>query len=75
LIKEGKNPFKLDSKAPKGLLSEFTSTETRFNVLTKTHPDRAKELLKLAEEDIKVRWALYEQFAHEGGNGQTPAEN
>jgi pyruvate-ferredoxin/flavodoxin oxidoreductase len=75
LIKEGKNPFKLDSKAPKGALSEFTSMETRFNVLTKTHPDRAKELLKLAEEDIKVRWAIYEQFAHESGSGKTPAEN
>ncbi len=75
LIKEGKNPFKLDSKAPKGALTDFTSTETRFNVLTKSHPERAKELLKLAEEDIKVRWAIYEQFAHEGGDGHAPATN
>jgi pyruvate-ferredoxin/flavodoxin oxidoreductase len=75
LIKEGKNPFKLDSKAPKGALSEFTSLETRFNVLTKSHPDRAKELLKLAEEDVKVRWAIYEQFAHEGSDVQKPASN
>ena len=74
LQKEGKNPFKLDSKAPKGVLSEFTSTETRFNVLTKTQPERAKELLKLAEEDVKVRWALYEQFALEA-TAQQPATN
>jgi pyruvate-ferredoxin/flavodoxin oxidoreductase len=64
--KEGKNPFKLDSKAPKGLLSDFESAETRFSVLTKTQPEHAKELLKLAEEDVKARWALYEQFANEG---------
>jgi pyruvate-ferredoxin/flavodoxin oxidoreductase len=73
LIKEGKNPFKLDSKAPKGALADFTSLETRFNVLTKTDPDRAKELLKLAEGDVKVRWALYEQFAHEEAGEQAPA--
>ncbi len=75
LIKEGKNPFKLDSKAPKGALSDFTSIETRFNVLTKSNPDRAKELLKLAEGDVKVRWAIYEQFAHEGSDVQKPASN
>ena len=75
LIKEGKNPFKLDSKAPKSALSDFTSMETRFNVLTKSDPERAKELLKLAEEDVRIRWAIYEQFAHEGSNEKTPATN
>jgi pyruvate-ferredoxin/flavodoxin oxidoreductase len=75
LTKEGKNPFKLDSKAPKGALSDFTSIETRFNVLTKSHPDRAKELLKLAEQDVKVRWAIYEQFAQEPENVKAPATN
>ncbi|RPI01422.1 MAG: pyruvate:ferredoxin (flavodoxin) oxidoreductase, partial [Ignavibacteriae bacterium] len=75
LIKEGKNPFKLDSKAPKGLLSDFTSLETRFNVLTKSDPARAKELLTLAEEDVKVRWSIYEQFAQEGGSEKAPAAN
>jgi len=70
LIKEGKNPFKLDSKPPKINLSEFTSIETRFNMLSKTHPDRAKELLQLAEQDIQVRWKLYEMFAQGGTNGE-----
>jgi pyruvate-ferredoxin/flavodoxin oxidoreductase len=75
LRKEGKNPFKLDSKAPKVALGEFMSLETRFNMLSKTHPDRAKELSKLAEDDVKVRWAIYEQFAHEGGDGQKTSGN
>jgi pyruvate-ferredoxin/flavodoxin oxidoreductase len=75
LIKEGKNPFKLDSKPPKGALSDFTYTETRFNSLTKSNPDRAKELLKLAEEDVRVRWAIYSQFAQEGSDAQKAASN
>jgi len=75
LMKESKNPFKLDSKAPKGALTDFTSIETRFNVLTKINPERAKELLKLAEEDVKVRWAIYEQFANESGSEKIPVTN
>jgi pyruvate-ferredoxin/flavodoxin oxidoreductase len=67
LAAEGKNPFKLDSKAPKLPLTDFTSLETRFNMLEKIYPDRARELNKLAVEDIRSRWAMYEQLA--GGDG------
>ena len=67
LAAEGKNPFKLDSKAPKQPLSDFTSLETRFNMLEKIYPERAKELNKLAAEDVKGRWSLLEQLA--GGEG------
>ncbi len=67
LVKEGKNPLKLDSKAPKLPLSDFTSLETRFNMLEKIYPERARELNLLASEDIKNRWAMYEQLA--GGDG------
>jgi len=66
LAKEGKNPFKLDSKAPKMPLRDFTSLETRFNMLDKTYPERAKELMALAAEDIRRTWELYEQFAGAG---------
>jgi pyruvate-ferredoxin/flavodoxin oxidoreductase len=69
LLREGKNPFKLDSKAPKQPLREFTSLETRFNMLAKTYPERAKTLEALAVEDIRSCWALYEQYAT-GGEGQ-----
>jgi pyruvate-ferredoxin/flavodoxin oxidoreductase len=65
--KEGKNPMKLDSKAPKGPLTDFTSLETRFNMLEKIYPERAKELMILAANDVKSRWAMYEQLA--GGDG------
>jgi len=68
LAAEGKNPFKLDSKAPKQPLTDFTSLETRFNMLEKIYPDRARDLSKLAVEDIRSRWAMYEQLA--GGDGE-----
>ncbi|MCX6143585.1 MAG: pyruvate:ferredoxin (flavodoxin) oxidoreductase [Ignavibacteriales bacterium] len=68
LAAEGKNPFKLDSKAPKQPLTDFTSLETRFNMLEKIYPDRAKDLSKLAVEDIRSRWAMLEQLA--GGDGE-----
>ncbi len=71
---DGKNPFRLDSKAPKGSVSEFTSLETRFNMLKKTHPDRVEFLMKLAQEDVIERWKMYEQLSkeyepHKAGNG------
>ena len=73
LEKEGKNPFKLDSKAPKVPVKEFMALETRFKSLEKSHPDRAKELMKLAQEDVDVRWMTYEQLAHENGQAKTSA--
>jgi pyruvate-ferredoxin/flavodoxin oxidoreductase len=71
--KDGKNPFKLDSKAPKGSVVEFASLENRFNSLKKTNPSRAELLLKLAQEDIQERWKMYEllskEYASHDGNG------
>ncbi len=64
LAREGKNGFKLDSKAPKQPLHDFTSLETRFNMLEKIYPERAKELTVKANEDVKSQWAMYEQFAN-----------
>ncbi len=73
LAAAGKNPFKLDSKAPKQPLTAFTSLETRFNMLEKIYPDRAKDLNKLAVEDIRSRWALLEQLAgNDGEKDKTP---
>jgi pyruvate-ferredoxin/flavodoxin oxidoreductase len=63
LAKQGENPLKLDSKAPKLPLAEFTSLETRFKMLEKSHPDRAKKLLAEAQADVKERWSVYEQLA------------
>ncbi|HEY6951312.1 MAG TPA: pyruvate:ferredoxin (flavodoxin) oxidoreductase [Bacteroidota bacterium] len=66
LIEEGKNPFKLDSKPPKSPLQDFTNLETRFKILEKSHPDRAKELLELAQGDIERRWDYYANLEADG---------
>lgn len=63
LVKEGKNPLKLDSKAPSKPLKEFTSLETRFFMLEKSYPSRAKELSVLAQNDVNLRWKIYEHLA------------
>jgi pyruvate-ferredoxin/flavodoxin oxidoreductase len=67
---EGKNPFTMDSKAPKTELREFTSREDRFKVLEKLDPIRAKELYEQEQNDIKIRWQMYENFSR---NGSSPA--
>jgi pyruvate-ferredoxin/flavodoxin oxidoreductase len=37
--------------------------EARFAVLARTHPERAAELMGLAQADIDERWRYYEQLA------------
>ncbi|MGZ4121047.1 MAG: pyruvate:ferredoxin (flavodoxin) oxidoreductase, partial [Actinomycetota bacterium] len=61
-IEDG-TPFKLDSKAPSIPLRDFVSTEARYAILSRTHPDRAHELLALAQADVDERWRYYEQLA------------
>lgn len=70
---EGKNPLKLDSKPPKIKFEEYAYMETRYKMLTKSHPHEAKELMKLAQEDVEARWKALEELAAEG-NGTAPAK-
>ncbi len=61
--KEGKNPFKLDSKAPKKPLKDYIYNEARYRILLKSNPASAEKLLKRAEEAVQARWHKYEQMA------------
>ena len=63
LKKEGKNPFILDSKEPKGVFQEFLMGEVRFSSLTRTFPENAEKLFKKAEEDMKERYENYKRMA------------
>jgi len=65
LAKQGLNPFKLDSKAPKIPLKEYAYMETRYKMLTKSHPDDAKKLIELAQEDVNRRWEIYSNLAND----------
>ncbi len=53
---EGKNPFTLDSKAPAGGYQEFLMNEARYSSLTRSFPERAKELFAKNEETAKARY-------------------
>jgi pyruvate-ferredoxin/flavodoxin oxidoreductase len=56
-------PFTLDSKAPTIPVADFVATETRYAILTRSDPARARELAGLLQADIDERWRYYEQLA------------
>jgi len=63
LKKEGKNPFKLDSKPPKVPITEYLYRENRFKMRTKSMPDRAKELAATAQEFVDEQYKHYKYLA------------
>jgi pyruvate-ferredoxin/flavodoxin oxidoreductase len=63
LLKEGKNPLTIDSKAPAIPLKDYVYNETRYSLLTKTRPEAAKQLLKEAQDDVYKRWHAYTHLA------------
>ncbi|MDD8017042.1 MAG: pyruvate:ferredoxin (flavodoxin) oxidoreductase [Bacteroidota bacterium] len=72
LPKEGKNPFQLDSKPPKIKFEEYAYNEIRYKMLTKMAPEKAKRLLKEAQDDVMKRWRFYEQLAAMNFGGHAP---
>jgi pyruvate-ferredoxin/flavodoxin oxidoreductase len=60
---EGKNPMQLDSKAPSVPLEDYLYHETRYTQLQQGHPDAAKKLRELAQQDVNARWKMYETWA------------
>jgi pyruvate-ferredoxin/flavodoxin oxidoreductase len=65
LSKEGKNPFKLESKGLKIPLKDYAYLETRYKMLTKSHPEAAAKLMEQAQQDVVDKWKVYEQLAAE----------
>lgn len=61
-IKEGKNPFKLDSKGLKIPLHNYAYEEIRYKMLTKVHPEIAEQLMKHAQEEVVRKWHYYEKL-------------
>ncbi len=49
-------PFTLDSKAPSTSYADFIGSETRYSALSRSMPERAKELFARAEEEAKARY-------------------
>ncbi len=63
LLKEGKNPLQLDSRAPSMPLENYIYKETRFKMLQHSRPEVAKGLLKRAQQTVLERWRMYEHWA------------
>jgi len=60
---QGKNPFQLDSKAPKWeKYDEFLMNEARYAQLKDINPDRAEALLKNNKNDAKRRYEMYKRY-------------
>ncbi len=65
LRKENKNPFILDSGAPKLDYKEFITSEVRYSALQRLAPDRAEELFANAERAAKKRFERLQRMAAE----------
>jgi len=63
LLKQGKNPLQLDSRAPTLPLDKYIYNETRYSMLRHSMPEAAKRLFELAQEDVRRRWQQYEYLA------------
>jgi pyruvate-ferredoxin/flavodoxin oxidoreductase len=67
LRKEGKNPFQLDSKAPSIPLKQYAYQEARYTMLARSNPEAARELLRMAQDDVERQWRVYANRAAMAG--------
>lgn len=63
LKEQGKNPFILDSKEPRGSFREFIQSEIRYSSLMNVFPDIADEMFTVAEEHAAIRYETYRRMA------------
>ncbi|NMC21445.1 MAG: 4Fe-4S binding protein, partial [Thermogutta sp.] len=61
--RDREQPLRVDSRPPKGEFKEFALKQARFAILSRSKPERAEELLRLGQEDIDLRYSLYEKFS------------
>lgn len=60
---DGKNPFSLDSKAPKVAFKDYAYNEMRYLMLSKSHPKQAAAYMKQAQSDVTSKWRMYEELS------------
>jgi pyruvate-ferredoxin/flavodoxin oxidoreductase len=60
---QGKNPFVLDSAAPKAQLKDYAYNETRYRMLTQSDPATAERLIVEAQKELTERWRRLDQQA------------
>jgi pyruvate-ferredoxin/flavodoxin oxidoreductase len=70
----GENPLALDSRAPTRKVQDFLLQQTRFKMLTKSKPEEADRLWKLAQRDVETRYRMYEYMASRKTEAAAPAK-
>lgn len=66
LLKEqGKNPFILDSKEPKGDIRAFLDTEVRYAALKLSNPEQSKVFYEETEKHAKERYLKLKKLAEQ----------
>lgn len=63
---DGRNAFMLDSHRPTIPLKDYAYKEMRYSMLIRTDRRRADRLMKLAEENVNLKWNIYEEMATRG---------
>jgi len=63
LKKEGKNPFRLDSKEPSGSFKDFLMGEVRYAALKQMFPAEAEQMFEKTEQDARERHETYKRLA------------
>jgi pyruvate-ferredoxin/flavodoxin oxidoreductase len=63
LAASGRNPFQLDSRPPALPLEKYIYNEGRYTMLVRSAPETAAMLLAEAQQDVNLRWKLYEHWA------------
>ena len=61
---QGKNPLQLDMRSPTQSVEASMYQENRFKMLTKSHPELAKQLLDQAQGEVNARWQMYQYLAN-----------
>ena len=62
-LRKGEAPLTLDSAAPRIPVRQFMEAENRFQLLFRSHPEKAEALLKEAQEDVDRQRRLYEYLS------------
>jgi len=63
LLREGKNPLQIDSKAPTMAYKDWALGEQRFQALAKKDPAASEKLVGQGAWEAALRWKIYEQMA------------
>ncbi len=71
---QGRNPLHLDSPEPSIPYRKFVESETRFNMLWRTHPEQAEAMLEQSQAEVIHRYHYYKQLASLPWKGTARAE-